>query len=245
MKKLFGVFTALIMTVLVSTAPAQAQVKVQWFGQACFQLTSPAGAKILIDPFGPDLGYPMPSVSPDAVLVTHEHFDHNYVQMAQGSPKIIHGLDPATQDWNAVDEKIKDVHIYGVGVLHYEKDADSKRGKNMVMVLDMPGMRIVHLGDLGRPLTPEQVKKIGAVDVLMIPVGSVYTIDAAGADGIIKQLNPKLVFPMHYKTAALKIPLDPVDKFIAGKKNVAVIKGNEYLIDKLPKKQQIIVLDYK
>jgi len=243
MKKLFGVFAALFLAAFVSTA--QAQVKVQWFGQACFQITSPGGAKILIDPFSPDLGYPMPSVSPDVVLISHEHFDHNNVKMAQGNPKIIHGLDPVTQDWNAVDEKINDVHIYGVPVYHFEKEADSKRGKDMVMVMEMPGMRIVHLGDLGRPLTPEQIKKIGAVDVLMIPVGSVYTIDAAGADRVIKQLNPQLVFPMHYKTAAIKIPLDPVEKFTAGKKNVQVIKGNEYTIDKLPKSRQIIVLDYK
>jgi len=245
MKKCFGVFAALILAVIISTAPAQAQLKVQWFGQACFLITSPAGAKILIDPFGPDLGYPMPSVSPDVVLISHEHFDHNYVKTAQGNPKIIHGLDPATQDWNVVDEKVKDVHIYGVGVYHFEKESDSKRGKDMVMVLELPGMRVAHVGDLGRPLTLEQVKKIGAVDVLLVPVGSVYTIDASGADRVIKQLNPKIIFPMHYKTQALKLGLDPLDKFIAEKKNVTTVTGNEYLIDKLPAKQQIIVLDYK
>jgi L-ascorbate metabolism protein UlaG (beta-lactamase superfamily) len=245
MRRLLVAVGALIFGAVILGGAAQAQVKVQWFGQACFLVTSPGGTKILMDPFGPDLGYPIPVVSPDVVTISHEHFDHNNVKMAQGNPKVIHGLDPASGDWNKVDEQVGDVHIYGVPVYHYEKEADSKRGKDMMMVLEMPGVRILHTGDLGKQLTEEQLKKVGRVDALMVPVGSVYTIDAVGADKVIGQLNPKLVFPMHYKTAALKIALDPLDKFIAGKKNVMAVKGNEYTIDKLPKTREIIVLDYK
>lgn len=245
MKKMMALAAALVLAGVFIGGPARAEVKVKWFGQACFLITSPAGVKILIDPFNPDLGYPVPAVSPDAVVITHEHYDHNNYRMASGNPKVIHGLNPSTKDWKTVDEKIGDVRIYAVSAHHYEKESDAPRGRDAVMVMEMPGMRVVHLGDLGRPLTREQIKKIGRVDVLMIPVGGVYTIDAAGADNVISQLNPRLVFPMHYETPVLKINLSGVDKFAAGKKNIDYISGNEYPINALPKARTIIILDYK
>ena len=246
MKKIFSLAIGVVFFAL-SFAPGatRAQVKVQWFGQACFQITSPAGLKILIDPFSPETGYPMPDVSPDVVLVTHEHFDHNYVAMAKGNPQIFHGLNPKTQDWSKVDVKIKDVRIYSVNAWHFESQADAGRGKDAIFVIEMPGVRLVHTGDIGRPMTEAQIKQIGKVDALFICVGGVYTVDAKGAAKVIGQLNPKMIFPMHYKTEPLKVALNPIDPFLAGKTNVTKITGNSYTITKLPEKQEIIVLDYK
>jgi len=238
-------FAAILLALSFAPGLSKAAVKVQWFGQSCFLLTSPAGLKIVTDPFSPEIGYPEPELRPDLALVTHEHYDHNYVQMAKGNPEVFHGLNPKTQDYNLFDVKFKDTRIYDVAALHYESEAEASRGKDTIMVIEMPGLRLAHLGDLGRPLTEAQIKKIGRVDVLLIPVGSVYTIDAKGADTVISQLNPRLVFPMHYKTPALNIQLEGVDKFLAGKNNVVRVKGNEYTIDKLPEKQEIIVLDYR
>jgi len=246
MKKLFAVMGSFfILGLALPSGPAQAQVKVQWFGQSCFQIISPARVKILTDPFAPDLGYAMPSVSPDIVLVSHEHFDHNFVRMAKGNPRVFHGLNPETKGWNKIEFTLKDVHIYSVNAWHFENASDSSRGKDSIMVIEMPGMRLAHVGDLGRPLTPEQIAQIGKADVLFLPVGGVYTIDAEAANKVVSQLNPQIIFPMHYKTAALKLDLNKLEPFLAGKKNVKRISGNSYLISKLPDQQEIIVLDYK
>jgi len=247
MKKIIGALSAIVFALSVLSISAKAEVKIKWFGQSCFLITSPAGAKILIDPFSPNLGYPMPAVSADLVLITHEHFDHNYFQMASGNPKIIHGINPATDEFNPVDEKFQDVRIYTVFAYHYEKGGDQSRGPVAIMVLEMPGLRMAHLGDLGRLLSADQIKKIGAIDALLIPVGGGPTIDADQASRIVEQLKPKLIFPIHYKTAALKtaLPLNPPDNFLAGKSNLQRIKGNEYVLKTLPEKTEIIVLDWK
>ena len=244
MKQLLSGFLALALTLIFGLNSADAQIKVQWFGQSCFLITSPKGVKILIDPFNPELGYPMPKVKPDLVLISHEHFDHNYYQMASGSPKIIHGLNPKTLDWEKIDETLKDVRVYSVRSYHDEAQG-ARRGKNTIFVIELPGARMAFLGDLGCPLSKEQIEKLGKIEVLMVPVGGVYTIDAEGANQVIAQLNPKLIFPMHYKTPAVKLPIEPVDKFLADKKDVQKISGNEYVINQLPAKPQIIVLDWK
>ncbi len=220
------------------------KVKIRWFGHSCFFITTSKGTKILIDPFSPDVGYPIPKVEPDLVIISHEHYDHNYAQMARGNPKIIHCLDVRTKDWRTINEQFKDVHIYTVPTYHDEAKG-ALRGKNSVIVLELGGLRIVHLGDLGHLLSPEQVKKIGKVDVLMIPVGGVYTIDAQKAKQVIKQLNPKLIFPMHYKTSACKLPINTIDAFLKGEERVKNLAKPSYVIDKLPEKSEIILLSWK
>jgi len=244
MKKIFGLILSLGLLMGLSGNSLQAQVKIRWFGHSCFLITSKPGTKILIDPFNPQVGYPIPRVAPELVLVSHEHFDHNYVQMAQGNPRIIRGLNPQTKDWNQVDEKFKDLHIYTVPCYH-DPLKGKLRGKNSILVIEVSGIRIVHLGDLGHLLSPEQVKKIGRVDVLMIPVGGVYTIDAKQADQVINQLNPKLIFPMHYKTEVCKLSLNGLEGFINGKDNVKEMGKNLFVINKLPEKPEIIVLSWK
>jgi len=242
--KNFLIAGALLLTLAFAPGAANSEVKIQWFGQSCFLISSPGGLKILTDPFNPELGYPMPELAPDAVLISHEHFDHNYIQMAKGNPRIFHGLDK-TGGWSKVDATVKDVRIYSVNAYHFDNPKDAQRGKNAIFVMEMPAMRLAHLGDVGRALTEDQIKQIGKIDVLFIPVGGTYTVDAKAADAIIGRLNPRIIFPMHYKTAAISLPLATVDQFLAGKKNVKKIAGNIYVISKLPKDQEIIVMDYK
>ncbi len=245
-RRLAILFLAAMIELFGSALPVRAQIKVKWFGQSCFQITSPAGVKILLDPFTPSLQlhYPLPEVFPNLVLISHEHFDHNNAAMAKGNPKIIHGLNPATGKFEPFNETIQDVKVYSVESSH-DDFGGRERGKNAIMVMEMPGMKIVHLGDLGTLLSEGQVQKIGKVDVLLIPVGGVYTITAEQAGQVGDQLKPKLIIPMHYKTDAITIKLDPVDKFLAGKKNVEKVKGNEYVIKSLPAQPKIIVMDYK
>mgnify|MGYP000598557157 CR=1 FL=1 len=215
-------------------------VTLTWLGQSCFALQSPGGVTVLMDPFGKTIGYPVGKVSANVVTISHEHFDHNNLEMATGSPLVIRGLKDG--DWAPVDRTVGDVHITTVSLYHDEKQG-AERGKNMAFIFETSGKRIVHLGDLGHPITPEQVKQFGRVDVLLIPVGGVYTIDAPAAAQVMRALKPAITIPMHYKTPALNIPLAPVTQFIAGRKNVTLVRGSRLEIGALPAEPVIYVLE--
>lgn len=220
-------------------------VLLRWFGHACFTLESSSGTKVLIDPFS-DIGYTFPEVIPDIVTISHEHFDHNNTEPIQGNPEIIRGLTRDAKEWSNINKKISDFSIFTVPVYH-DKTQGSQRGKNSVFVYDVDGLRFVHLGDLGHLLLDDQIKKIGKVDVLMIPVGGVYTIDGQEATKVVEQLNPRIVIPMHYKTKMLTFQLDAADAFLKGKDNAKKVEGNILGVDKehMPDKQELIVLDYE
>lgn len=243
----------LLTTVFISTLTALSLqpsafsdvVLIRWFGHACFMLESSNGTKVLIDPFG-DIGYTFPAVTPDIVTISHEHFDHNNTDPIQGTPEILRGLTREANDWNNVNKKIGDISIFNVPVYH-DKTQGNQRGKNSVFIYDVDGLRFVHLGDLGHVLLDDQIKKIGKVDVLMIPVGGVYTIDGQEASKVVEQLNPKVVLPMHYKTPALTFELNTIDALLKDKDNVKKVEGNILGVDKdhMPAKQEIIVLDFE
>lgn len=191
-----------------------------YFGHATFLASAADGTTILIDPFNPEVGYPMPEVRPTAVTLSHEHSDHNYVKMAQGSPKVIRGLQQGGSDWNKVDERVGQVHVRTVPTFH-DKSRGGERGRNAVFIFETEGLRVVHLGDLGHTLDPGQVESIGQPDVLMIPVGGHFTIGPSEADEVVRSLNARLVLPMHYKTAVNQgWPIATVDEFVGGKEGV-------------------------
>src|SRR5205814_3222627 len=127
----------------------------------------------------------------DLVLISHLHNDHNQLGAVQdqAKAKIIYGLKGGARktDWNLIDETFRDVHLRTVGVYHDNAEG-MERGKNTVFVIEVDGLRIVHLGDLGHLLTPRQIKAIGPVDVLMIPVGGVYTINGSEAQKVVERL---------------------------------------------------------
>lgn len=231
----------------VSISPAFAtdgKFTIKYLGHACFLITSPGGVKIVTDPFDPTIGYPWKRVSADVITVSHEHYDHNYTKAIEGSPKVIRGLKDGGRDWNAVKEKTGDVEITNIGVFH-DDSGGSRRGKNSVFILNVSGIRIVHLGDLGHVLSDEQVKLIGRVDVLLIPVGGYFTIGPKEADRIISQLKPSVVVPMHYKTSWVNLPIEPVDGFLKGKKNIMRLKGDTWTFTKDDvKKGGIVVFEY-
>lgn len=244
-------------TAVAKSKTAKQTVALSWHGQACFHLTSPQGTRILIDPI-PDagspnaIGYkpvPMPA---DVVTISHEHFDHTNVGLAKGNPAVLRGLRKTAPDqfkaWEKHNRRFGDVRIYNVGVYHDKKDG-RERGLNSVFVFETGDLRLAHLGDLGHLLLASQVKEIGALDVLMIPVGGFYTIEPEEADEVIAQLKPKsVVIPMHYKTDVLKIAeLAPVEKFLKGKTNVERSGSNTLKLDgaTLTGPMKIFVLPYK
>jgi L-ascorbate metabolism protein UlaG (beta-lactamase superfamily) len=223
--------------------------KLTWYGQSCFLLETAAGTRILIDPIPKSIGYEIPAgLRVDAITISHEHFDHNNLAMVTNKPRLIRGLTPDHKGWTRVDEKVKDVSIRTVGVYHDAKRG-AERGLDTVFIFEVGGLRIAHLGDLGHILTDEQRTKIGAVDVLLIPVGGTFTIDARAATRVVEQLRPRLmVIPMHYKTDAVTIKeLEPVDQFLEGK--VAVRREAARTLPLSPLKPrtaaETVVLAYK
>lgn len=194
-------------------------MELRFFGHSMFAFSS-GGTTIVIDPWNADLGYPAPNVAPDAIVVSHEHFDHSNVQLCQGSPSVVRCLADEGKAWAPVDTQVGPVRITGVASYH-DTEQGAARGKNTITIYEAEGLRLVHLGDLGHVLTDEQKRAIGHVDVLMIPVGGHFTIGPAEADRVIEQLKPRVVIPMHFKTEVnASWPIGTLADYLKGKTGV-------------------------
>jgi len=183
---------------------------ITWYGQSCFQISSSQGknnqVSILIDPFEESIGLKLPrKLEADIVLVTHDHPDHNNIKKVSGSPFVAAG--PGEYD-------VKGVFIQGIPAFHDDVQG-KERGETTIYTIEAEEIKLCHLGDLGqKELTSEQLEKIGDVDILMIPIGGIFTIDAKEAIKVMAQIEPKIIIPMHYKIPNLKIKLDTLDKFL-------------------------------
>ena len=166
---------------------------ITWYGQACFRLES-KDIRILIDPFDKETGFKPSRINDAIVLVTHDHHDHNNLA----------GTGPETFIVKGPGEYEKaGVQIIGISSFH-DNEQGSQRGRNTIYVLKIEDITICHLGDFGQDeLASEQIEMIGSVDILMIPVGGCYTIDGKQAADIVKQIEPKIIIPMHFKTAGI------------------------------------------
>lgn len=177
---------------------------ITWFGQSCFRVESKDGS-VLIDPFAKTIGLRPPKIKDDIVLVTHEHYDHNAVDEPGEETLIIR---------NPGEYERKGIAIQGIQS-HHDNSEGSERGLNTMYRIRTEDITLCHLGDLGQhKLTDAQVEDIGDIDILLVPVGGVYTIAAKEAVEIISQIEPKIVIPMHYKIEGLTIDLEGPEKFI-------------------------------
>ena len=215
--------------------------KIYWAGQSCFQISvsnsRDHSADIVIDPFDEKTGIKLPNLSADIVLVTHDHHDHNNVKGVKGEPFVIEGPG---------EYEVKEVFINGIPSWHDDKEG-KERGQNTIYVVEAEDMRFCHLGDLGQKmLTDEQVDKIGAVDVLMIPVGGEgCTIDSSGAQKIISQIEPRLVIPMHFALPKSDSKLDGVEKFLKTMGKNSIVPQDKLVVKEstMPKDgMEIVVL---
>ncbi len=219
-------------------------MKLTYFGHATFLLES-GGTTILIDPFNEAVGYPFPDVAPTAVTVSHEHFDHNHVQVAKRNPKVIRGLRDEGKNWAEPSEKVGAIALSTIRTYH-DTSQGAERGKNAMFIFEAEGLRVVHAGDLGHTLSQDQVKTAGRVDVLLIPVGGYYTIGPKEADVVIGQLSPRVVIPIHYKTEVNKdFPIGIVDQFLAGKDRIRRLGRSVTLTTAaLPSAREVWVLSH-
>jgi len=211
-------------------------MKTKWLGHASFLITSDTGTKIITDPYvtGGDLSYGEIEESADIVVVSHDHSDHNNVSAVGGNPKLVRG---------AVTTEIKGIEFKGIPTYHDEAGGN-KRGKNTIFCFEVDRVRVCHLGDLGHQLSDKQVAELGKVDILLIPVGGFYTIDAKVASQVCDRLEPKVIIPMHYKTNKCGFPIAGVDEFLRGKKEINRLDASEaeFKQGELPATTQIIVL---
>jgi len=178
-------------------------MEITYLGHSCFRLRGKQ-CTIITDPFPPDLGYSLGKPTATIVSVSHEHPSHSYVQGVGGDAKVITGPG---------EYEICGVMIFGIPTYH-DAERGAQRGKNTVFVFEIDEIVVAHLGDLGHPLSAEQAARVEDADVLLVPVGGSSTIDAAQAAAIVRQVEPKIVIPMHYKTDAITRQLDTVERFL-------------------------------
>lgn len=210
-------------------------MEIFWYGQSMFKIKGKS-TTVIIDPFDPQatgLKFPKEAVA-QIVLSTHSHSDHNNVKAVEGNPVLV--LGPG-------EYEIAGTSIVGVSTYH-DSVSGSERGFNTMYQLVIDGISLVHLGDLGHVLTEEQSSQIDNADILMIPVGGVYTIDAESAAKVVAQLEAKIVIPMHYKLPELKYELEGVESFLKemGAENITPVPKLSITKDKLPEETTVILL---
>jgi len=215
-------------------------MKVKYYGHAAFLITSNGGKRIITDPYKPgafgSISYGGIPDKADVVLVSHDHDDHNDSGGVPGNPEVVG--TPGKRSVHGID-------FNGISTFH-DGSSGKERGKNIIFTFTLDGISICHLGDLGHALSQGEAEAIGPVDLLLLPVGGFYTIDAKEATEVAGQLTPAIIIPMHFKTAKCDFPIAPVEEFTKGKAAVKVLNSSEISLDKgkLPKETEIIVLQH-
>lgn len=177
---------------------------ITWYGQSCFRLEG-KDVNLLIDPFSKDIGLKPPRLNASIFVVSHEHYDHNNTKEVPPKAFVVKG--PGEYEKSGV-------HVLGIKSFH-DNVQGNQRGLNTIYVIRMEDIKLCHLGDLGQyELSDEQIEAIGDVDILFVPVGGIYTIDGFQAAKVVKEIEPKIIVPMHYKVPGLNIDLEGPQKFL-------------------------------
>ncbi|KXA95447.1 hypothetical protein AKJ65_01700 [candidate division MSBL1 archaeon SCGC-AAA259E19] len=211
-------------------------VSLRGFGQACFEIKN--SITIVTDPHdGESVGLSPPETKGEIVTISHQHFDHSS------------GRDLVSKEETEVAKtvgtrKVKGIRIDGIQSYH-DKNQGGERGENIIFVFDQGDFRICHLGDLGHKLSSEKIRELGSINILLIPVGGNYTIDAREAIEIIEKIEPDIVIPMHYKLSGLEVDISTEKEFLrlAREKGWKVEEKEKAEIESLPKKRKIIKLE--
>jgi L-ascorbate metabolism protein UlaG (beta-lactamase superfamily) len=209
-------------------------VDITWLGHSCFRIRG-SQAVIITDPFPPGLGYTLGKQAADIVTISHPHPSHSYAQGINSAHRLVKGPG---------EYEISDVLILGITTYHDAVKGQSK-GKNTVYLVEVDGVTLCHLGDIGHILTDAQIEELGNVDILMVPVGGVSTINASMAAQIVRKVEPKVVIPMHYQTPKTTRDLEPVQGFLKEMGQAQVEPRPKFTVSRsnLPLTLQVVVLD--
>jgi len=218
-------------------------MEIKWYGHSCFRLRE-RDATVVTDPFDKTLGYDLPRVRADIVTVSHDHPHHNYANAVKGELKVVDS--PGEYEINSV---------FITGIATYpsrrrrkgDKGDDNGDERNVIFVFELDGLTICHLGDLAQVPTQTQVEALSNVDVLMVPVGGSTSLNAAQGAEIISLIEPYIVIPMHFKTPAISLKLDGVEKFLKemGTPRIEPVDSLKVTRSSLPQETQVVVLNYK
>ena len=210
------------------------EVTLKYHGHAMFEIQSSAGEKIIIDPYNEQIKSTLPDVSGDIVISSHSHFDHANISLVKGDPEVI----------NKTGEfEIGAIRIEGIQSYH-DNQKGQLRGENIIFKIMVDEILFAHMGDLGHIPEESIYNRLTEVDILMIPVGGVYTINSRDAAAIARRINPSIVIPMHYKEADSKLEVDRVETFLTGWENHKKIgHSSDILKKKLPETMEVWVMD--
>jgi len=211
-------------------------LEIVWLGYACFRIKGKE-TSLITDPFPKNLGYSLGRVSADVVTISHPHAGHSYIEGISGEPKVIR---------RPGEYEIGNVLITGFSTFH-DDNQGNKLGKNVVYLMEIDQMLVCHLGDLGHIPTPDQVGELSGVEVLLVPVGGKSTLDGAAAAKTVRLLEPRLVIPMHFKTPATTLDIEPVDRFLKemGLKNLEPQSKLTVTKSTLPPTTQVVLLEHR
>lgn len=180
-------------------------MKLEWVGHACFRMTAENGTVVVTDPYDPGVGIRMIPLEADMITMSHGHHDHCETSMIVGSPLVLRG-----------DETGETGGVRTYAYMSFHDDAQgTKRGPNAVRIYEIDGLRVVHMGDIGCMPAEEIIEAISSADVMMIPVGGFFTVNAQEAKAIIERAKPKCCVPMHVKVPGNNYPIDSVDVFLS------------------------------
>jgi L-ascorbate metabolism protein UlaG (beta-lactamase superfamily) len=206
---------------------------ITWLGYSCFRIKGKQ-VTVITDPFSPDFGS-LGKSSADIVTVSHGHMGHSYTQGIGGTPKIIDGPG---------EYEIAGALVIGLDTYH-DAEKGKKSGKNTTYIIEVDEITVCHLGDLGHPLGADILEELGKVDVLMVPVGGLSTIGVQAAAAVVRAVEPRVVLPMHYKTAVITRELEPVDRFLKEMGVTDIVPQPKLTVSRLnlPETSKVVLLD--
>lgn len=179
-------------------------MKIQWLGHSSFRIVDSEGTSIVTDPYHSYVGYSMPNVACDAVTISHNHDDHNYVKAVKGSPVIF----DKKGEFKISNIKIKNTYAY------HDNEKGEKRGKVLVFKIKIDGISVCHFGDIGEDCNSSLIDLLVPINILFIPVGGIYTIDAVQAKKYIEKIKPNIVIPMHFKSKNCVFDIANLEQFL-------------------------------
>jgi L-ascorbate metabolism protein UlaG (beta-lactamase superfamily) len=211
-------------------------MEITWYGHSCFRLKT-RGAAVVTDPCGKEVGYNVPRLRADILTISRDHPDYNNCALVSGGPRVISGPG---------EYEIKSIFVTGIRT-YLKKVKEPEKPKNTIYLFDFDGLTVCHLGVLDHVPSEVQVQALSTVDVLLIPVGALTTINANQAAEVIGLLEPRIVVPMHFKTKMVKAKLDPVSKFLKEMGLPETAPRESLSVDKsgLPSETQVVPLSYK
>ena len=207
------------------------EMKIRWLGHASF-LIETLEVRLVTDPFD-NIGIEFPSVEADVVTTSHEHFDHNATSKVKGEFEVVRGVGKKT---------LKGITISGI-LTYHDEQRGAQRGDNTIFIIEAEGLRIAHMGDIGHLLDDETSSQLKGVDILMVPVGGIYTVDAAGAANIVESVSPRIVVPMHFKIEGLTLPISDERPFVERFDKVERVRELEVTKETLPETTRVVVFE--